>query len=364
MSSDVSVMHSDFPQWMAEFNLGHRDGWGTRWNGVAQVASAAKEHEIEQLLRIALGGRQAPTPVFSEKFREAFRNADPEFPASGERELKVLAGATLAAILGCGKSIAIYAGLATSTASMSGLRQFSLPMSLTGMAENALHDHAELNRQRPDASALLGGRVQIKFDTTALMQPLKDQPNAEAIVNALGQLAKLTNDAVNLLVQGQTKLSSAINSFLRIQDEELQMLWWLIGERSLDLNCKFSEIDRHFLPLALGRELAAMTEVLPGPVSIEGLLSRAGVKVEREIVMAEAIDSSPEDWISSLIVDMEPSPILHPLHFAAKRRAEAGPEAWIKAWAATVGVEPRQTLREVEVGLLFYKESLLLSQWG
>jgi hypothetical protein len=49
-----------------------------------------------------------------------------------------------------------------------------------------------------------------------------------------------------------------------------------------------------------------------------------------------------------------------PLHFGVKRQLETGSgDAWIAGWAAAVGVPESFSLSPLDLGVLFYRESLL-----
>jgi hypothetical protein len=152
----------------------------------------------------------------------------------------------------------------------------------------------------------------------------------------------------------------AVEKFFRVQDEELQMLWWLTGQRSREMNCTFDSIPINARPLILSYELAALTGYLPGPTSIIAILSRSGIHDGKKLVVSEAINGADPRWLEKVVNGLEPSPITQPIHFGIKRKLETNDnQAWITNWSAVTGLKPDISLTALELALLFYRESLL-----
>jgi len=158
----------------------------------------------------------------------------------------------------------------------------------------------------------------------------------------------------------QQGLMQSVDSFLRMQDEELQMLWWLIGSRSVDLDVPFEKLPPEAKPLFLAKELAEDTELLPGPPSIKGLLSRAGLP-ETAIDIARVINGADAVWLRGFLPEDEPSPVTTPIHYALKRQVETGAgQAWVAGWAAAVGAPTDLSVKSIQLAVLFYRERLLI----
>jgi hypothetical protein len=172
---------------------------------------------------------------------------------------------------------------------------------------------------------------------------------AQSARTALGQVSKATAQAIR-----------AANTFISIQDEELQMLWWLFGERSYDLDCAFSAIPAEAQALVLAKELADKTEFLPGPISAKALLSRAGIKDRKKVTIPDAVNRCDSAWLASLVNDSRASPVSQPIHFAIQRKRETGDQtSWVAGWAAAAGVEADRAVSALTLGNLFYRERLL-----
>ncbi|MGP1667699.1 MAG: GTPase-associated system all-helical protein GASH, partial [Rhodanobacter sp.] len=306
---------------------------------MSAVVQAADAKDVEALIRLAFKNRQPANIAQVQKIRLAFKTADEKFEMQGnDRELQVLAAASLAALMNEGDDTGAVAALAVTTASLAGARKPDLPMDLLVLAEGAIDKIAETNRKRPNLAAHTSTAAP-KFDFEKSAAKVKAEANAEGFAQAFTMAA----DAVRLsfieIARRQANAARAMGEFLRVQDEELQMLWWLTGQRSFDLDCTFEAIPSNAQPLVFGKELADSTEVLPGPVSVKALLSRAGLEDRKKLVLSTAISATDVAWLQTFMPEGEPSPVSTPIHFGIKRQLETGVgDAWTAGWAAAVGV--------------------------
>lgn len=356
-------MHTDFARWYATVGIGdHAAARDARWTGVSAIVQNADRGDVEALTRLAFRSRQAPDADTVQALREQFKAADEAFEMNGnDRELEVLSGATLVAIMEdtADHDIAAAAALSVTTASMGGARKSPLPMDLAPFAEHALKRIADANRKRPSLSALASAKTPaVNFE--AAVKKLTEAENWEGARHAFPLAAQATQAAITTLAQQQTALVQRVDQFLRAQDEELQMLWWLTGERSWDCDCAFVAVAPATRPLVFAKELADHTEMLPGPPSISALLARAGVDDAAGIKLAPTINAADGSWLRALIGSADPSPVSCPIHFAIKRQLETGAgEAWVAGWAAVTEINPDHTLTPLALANLFYRERLL-----
>jgi hypothetical protein len=355
-------MHPDFARWHASIGLGDDEARRqSRWAGVSAVAQAADSKDIEILIRLAFKSRQPAAAAQVQKIRQAFKTADAAFEMQGnDRELQVLAAASLAALMNAGNNSGAEAALAVTTASMAGARKPDLPMELHVIAEGAIDQIAETNRKRPNLAAHTSMDA-LKFDFEEAAAKAKAEPNAEGFAQAFMLAAEAAHAVFAQMARRQVNAVQAMGSFLRVQDEELQMLWWLTGQRSFDLDCTFAAVAAEAQSLVFAKELADNTEFLPGPASVKALLSRAGLKDRRKIALSTAINAADASWLQELMPEGEPSPLSTPIHFGIKRQLETGAgDTWVPGWAAAVGVAANFAASPLTLGLLFYRERLLL----
>lgn len=363
MMADTSTpaMHPDFPRWHEAIGLGgDEERRAMRWAGVSAVADDDTSTNVEALLRLAFKTRQPAAPAPLTKIREAFKAADATFDMGGnDRELQVLAAAALSQLMSLGGLAGAEAALGVTTVALAGARKPDLPQDLAILAEGAINRIAEANRTRPKLKPHATTDVP-KFDFEKAAAKVREAQNWEGVGEAFGLAADATRSTLAMMAGRQANAVNALDDFIRIQDEELQMLWWLIGQRSEDLDCAFDAVPAEAQALVFAKELADHTEVSPGPSSIKGLLSRAGLKDRRKVVVSAAINVADAAWLRDLVPDAEPSPVSTPLHYGIKRQLETGAgDTWVAGWAAAVGVSATFALSPLALGLLFYRERLL-----
>lgn len=360
-NASTPTMHPDFPRWHEAIGLGSdQERRAARWAGVNAVAEDGSSANIEALLRLALKTRQPAASAQVTKIREAFKAADAGFDMQGnDREMQVLAGAALSQMMSLGGMAGAEAALGVSTATLAGARKPDLPLDLAAIAEGTIDRIAETNRTRPKLKSYSTTDAP-KVDFAKAAAKVREVQNWDGVAEAFGLAADATRNSLAVLAHRQAKTVNALDEFIRIQDEELQMLWWLIGQRSEDLDCAFDAVPAEAQALVFAKELAEHTEISPGPSSIKGLLSRAGLKERRKIALSSAISAADVAWLQNLVADTEPSPVSTPIHYGIKRQLETGPgDTWVAGWAAAVGVSGTFALPPLVLAQLFYRERLL-----
>src|SRR5207237_25124 len=92
-----------------------------------------------------------------------------------------------------------------------------------------------------------------KIDLTAAGAKAKE--GGESLGVAFTTAAEVISTAwLDYAKKAQATLDG-VSAQLKAQDEELEMLWWLIGSRSTSLDCAFSDISPTAAPFILATEL-------------------------------------------------------------------------------------------------------------
>ncbi|MBT9504979.1 GTPase-associated system all-helical protein GASH [Rhodoferax sp.] len=353
-----------FYTWTKEFQLGEgSELLKQRWQAIGSFADTAKSLDVEPLVRLAIGSRQAPSPEWIATLEETFREEYPAFTASSNtRELQVLAACCLLHISqDPNNEAANLAALASATTSVAGQRKFSLPGDLPQAADEALRSLYLSAARRPKLSA----GVQYKPLFEAAVQKARGQQDIATLIDALALAGAAATSAVN---QNQSKTQVVVEALahrLDQQDEELQMLWWLIAERSEDLACSFGDLADAARPLVLAKELASHTLLPPGPPTVRALLSRAKLAGNGKVALVEAVAAAPFEWLKAHVSSQAASPVTQPLHFAIARQLETGPgTAWVAGWAAATDLPQDAALSHLTLAELFYRERLLTRLLG
>lgn len=355
-------MHPEFPSWYSHVDLENKaDKRQARWSAIETYLE--DEVDVEMLLKLAHSFRQQPTQEQMTAFRQCFRDHDETFPLSGnEKELQLLACSCLAVLINANDyKQSAEAALSILTADFNGAREVQSPIDLIGIANESITLLGIESRKRSGLA-----KPAVKFNKISM----KDITDSIAANNwpDISQAFSSTEDVINdkLLTQVQTQFNTVMSrtqKLIEIQDEELQMLWWVIGEYSHSLDCPFDKLEQNSKALVLAAELANETKLLPGPAAIKALLSRAGLtKQRKKIKITAAINSASEEWLKSQIDDKNITPLTTPIHFAIERQLETGAgDSWIAGWSASTNIDKDFSLTAIDLSTLYYRESLLAS---
>lgn len=357
---ETTPIHPEFARWYGAVSLGDdREKIKRRWVGVSTLVSALTRADVESMIRVVFRIKpQAPLESL-DRIRKPFKDADELFEMTGnDRELEVLCGAALAVFFEKGGDAAATAALAVTTAALGGARQSDLPMDLAALAERTIATVAEAHRKRPDLKRYASAEAP-KLDFDKAVAKITEVASIDGVKAALPLAAQSAAAAIGKVVRATAAAIEAASTFIAIQDEELQMLWWMFGERSGDLDCAFSAIPSEAQPLIFAKELADATQFLPGPISAKSLLSRAGVKDRKKVTIPAAINGCSSAWLTSLTTDGA-SIVSQPIHFAIQRKLETGDDtSWVAGWAAAAGIEAGRSVSTLTLSTLFYRERLL-----
>lgn len=275
----------------------------------------------------------------------------------GDEEYALLAAATLAVILRKDRDSAARAATMICAASLNGLRQVKQPMDMVALASSSLKAQALRTRQRPD--------LVTDHDLTFNVDPTK-AVESEDENEALTLLAAACTEVIESLSRRQLDFEKQARQYIRIQDEELNMLWWLQGGYSHTYQSSFEAIPREQRPFVFAHELAGATCALPGPAAMVSLLTKAGVDEQDPVEIVPAIQALPHAWLESAFPgddNSKVSPVITPIHEAFKRRLEVhGEDTWIQSWASVCGIAPAAKLPPLRLAELCYFEQLVITK--
>lgn len=348
--------------WLAEFNFPNADSTVvSRIQDLERWASAATIDDIANLIALVIKlPKDVPPQSFTDKMRGEFRKSDPEFPAYGnDREMEVLAGMMLYSIMTAAGPNAALCALSVLSASAGGARAFNLPAALP--VELVLNKLSELGSQRPDFTKVAATKEAVTVPPAIATLELE----IEALRKCLLAIVTNTQTALSRLAQRADKALSDADRFLRQQDEELQILWWYVGRRSHFFNRDIDDIPSPAHPFVFAIDLAEYISILPGPVSIQALLSRAGLRDNNPQPLTELLAEVEPAFLQPMVNQMPISPVTHPLHFAIERKLEHSTgDGWKQAWGHRTKLTDTLTLTPHALALQLYRERLLLKWAG
>ncbi len=352
-------MQDEFAGWYASLSLGEDAAHlEERRKAVETVVIEATKPTIELLVRLVFRTKLQQTSAPEVAALRVGLTGDVSPP--GDEELVLLAGASLAWMMDPADGNSALAASLVTSAACGGLRKLELPMDLIGISGKANAVNAETSRRRPSLD--VGKPVATALDKTEVAGAIKlaTEGNPGA---AIQTLAGSFNKAVATVAKRQAAVEEAFQRYTRTQDEELDILWWLQGGYSSDLQRDFSEVPPPHRPLGIARELARLTQVLPGPTALHALLARAGVGDAPRQTIAAAVQGMPTDWLSESLDGVENenvSALTTPILFALSRRKELeGAEGWSAAWSKLTSLDESVELEPMHLAEVAYREFVL-----
>ena len=297
-----------------------------------------------------------------QKLFDAYKGKDKDFGAEDNAyELKVLGGCILALAMSDEKAPNLLVANAIVSACFVGSRVPSVGFDLVGVAKNVLAVGGVKARGR---QALLPVKRPL-FPTKKIDDALAAMDAAKDLNTWIAQIRSAYAELVGHLgVVHRSLFEQADQSqrLLAIQDEELDVLWWVFGGRSVLLEVPFESIAKAARPIALGREIAGMTVFDTPPPSIAGILGKVGQFGDDDLTVKDAVNA----YIKLGAIDpnlMTPCETLTPIHFAlARARETKGGEEWISGWSGATQLPKTVSLKRTEMAIQTCREVLLLRQ--
>jgi len=325
-----------------------------RWSAIEGHVSAATKSDLAMLAKLAFRLKPQMGSTAVSALRQTL-SGDAAQP--GDDELIMLSASALAASMASNEDrIAALAATVVSSTSCGGLRQLKQPMDLVGMADNVLRQLSETARRRPSLEQAKLIAPTIDKSDEALIQAV----NTGGLLNVAQALAVATNKAISAISRRQREFEASVQKYVNIQDEELDILWWLEGGHSFDLGLDFSKVSTEQLPLAIARELGNLTKILPGPPALSSLLSRTGLVDAPLQSISDSVQGMPDEWLHKAVGVLPQDGIsanLTPILFAMQRRLEVdGKDDWIAAWRTTTELPQEAMLSPIELAATAYRE--------
>lgn len=354
-------MHKNFGEWYRLVSIEpNEDLLKKRWAGVAEWTSTLRvdDDAILETVRIFQG---LPEKTSRDRFFEAFRKHDAAFPQRNELEQRVLAGAALVACVRAkgddedkddGIHAAIIAGTAVEASSL-----LASDSRLSEVAEEILAGLRVIARAQRERVDLHADGIGTKADAAA--KELKQIPEVTTWDEFKISLAPVLESIVEALRGFQTALAAAEQN-VRCSEEETNILWWLEGACSRDLNKQWSALPKDAVPLIAGAELADLTNIALGPQDAAAFLDRVvtGVKA-KEGSMHSYVNAVPEEWLKARR-DAVRGLDLAPLSLALSHRRQGSTSSWTEFFEASSGMNASTSLDPGRVARHAYVEAVLL----
>jgi hypothetical protein len=351
-------VQNEFTGWYSSLSFNDDENYiGKRWESVEKLIEETDWSDLEILVQIAF---RIKVQMGSPEVATLRSKLSGDLGALGDEELTLLAAAALAYQMNDDSDEAALVATAVSTASCAGLRPLQQPMDLVGISENVLRRLAETSRRRPALQAQKPPRSTLDPNEVVAFVT---KANEGSYGEAAQAIATSTNKIFNGLAKRQATFEASVQRYVLVQDEELDILWWLLGNHCNELDLGFVEIPPEQRPLAIARELAKLTTVLPGPSAVTSLLTRTGVQAAPRLSIAAAVQSMPTKWLASALGEFsiaQADRYTKPILFAFLRHQELeGNDGWIKAWSTLTGLDQATELDPLQLAETVYREFVL-----
>lgn len=278
------------------------------------------------------------SPAFLAKLRSVFREHDTVFSNQGnDAELAVLAGAKLVQLMYAKASaISELATLATASAACHGLLQNPPVPQIVEIAYIRLSEQSK-------------ARAQVFAERHAPVPSTEPEGSKDsALLEFRKEFAKMQAD-------------------IRIVTEESNMLWWLFAEHSRDENRRWDVLPFPASVLKIGKELADLTEIIPGPPSAMAFLDRvcriAKSKLPESVGFKAAIDGLEPAWKKafcekSFVQELEHlTPVSNAIHFSIVGSSETN---WAPVFSGAARIDLDSALAPQKLCLQIYLEGMLV----
>jgi hypothetical protein len=145
--------------------------------------------------------------------------------------------------------------------------------------------------------------------------------------------------------------------------EEVNMLWWYIGDWGKLVDKPRRDFPSLALALVVGADLASFVREPPGPYGATAILKRSlASSADRTIKLAEAVEALPQTDLVAISVAPPPDDgDLFPVHFAMSSARDNGNGRWQTVFERVTGLKPDVKLPRHHLALQAYRERVLLN---
>ena len=360
------TMHQEFPTWYSRVDLGDDDKrLSKRWAGVSRLVEDASCNDYEHLLDVFMAKPGVIDGAAGNLMRDAFTANDPTFPIlDNEAEMTLLAEIILAVRLDRSEydaTAGYVANLIYSALHGGGVKVDSTTDLLRRAKYTMGYQGNKVRERTPLSDAPTTYIPSIKIDDC--FDDDADLTDIETAKVILKKVVSKTTKAMGTLAKQARVEREVLEEELRIQGEELELLWWASNGQSETAEEQFYSMSNKGKPLIAACEAANLTRFCPGPASIAGLLEKVGLNVHEEVSLAAVVNDCDITWLRK--IQQENVTTITPIHFAISLRLPSpSSTAWSDHWRNVTGIDPSAECSEVKIAELFYQERILLEAYG
>ncbi|MDK2126227.1 GTPase-associated system all-helical protein GASH [Parachitinimonas caeni] len=292
-------------------------------------------------------------------FRDEFIKEDASFSLiNNERETQLLATGILDQLVSFGDTIAILVLIVGHAMGKRPLPEFDW---LLDNAQQSLSDYSVIFR------AIEGVDTEIK---PVIDQNLdKDDGQGDQALDTLNTVKRIRREAQQssaAIAKSTSRALCELDCQIKLMREESQILWWLFGGYSKQLNQKFSDFSIHQAAILGAIDLGALTTYSElGPIAAPAVLERVialGKKSKGATAceLAKVIDSLPERALVQFnTTEQKLPPKLAPISTAISLASSCGKENWYSKYNEVTGLVASMECEPLQMAIQLYHELLL-----
>lgn len=364
MEYSIEKQHKMFGTWLKPTELKlDREALSCRWTTVCRILE-----DVDYDMATFLVDYSFDLPFSQhllQKFQEEFHTDDSMFimeESENQTELKNLASVLVILLLEdinpeyeeFNPIIANY----VLSASCAGLREASFHnIIILNSANKIINKYAVDTRERKSFSILENQTWKQTEITTAIDSV--DVADVETIKNALNKISSTSQAVLTREKKNNQNLLSSIEHLVKIQDEELNILWWLINSYSNVCNRSFCDLDEREKPLILAIELAKLTALKIEIPSARVIFQKAGLENSDKFTFSEFIEGTAH--LNEVIATIENGIDINintPVLYTLKNNLHG--EGWVKNINDELAINNVNKICDVEWALQIYREILAI----
>ena len=203
-------------------------------------------------------------------------------------------------------------------------------------------------------------------DLKAELEAIQSNPAGPTVSAGLNALSADVRDcAAKLATSSYEAFQSLRNDAIRMA-EELDMLWWHVGDWSELLDKPRGNVPEKALGVVSGAELGSLVRQVPGPYGTYGILRRTvGKTADQKTNLKSVIDAMDGADLTRMACTLPESAMsLFPVHAAIKLATERGPGNWNKAFDQAVPDIQELEVSNYELAVQAFRERVLIDVGG
>ena len=194
------------------------------------------------------------------------------------------------------------------------------------------------------------------------VKPIAATNNLAGVVEAMGPVLDKLNESAAAVAASTSKSVSNMERLLASLAEQGNVLWWLFAGLSRDFRKPYRELSWPTACIVAGKELADLTELLPGPVSAPAVLDKIlsdGRTPEEAVSLESVVAGADETWKRKCLETAEGRlDDFSPIHMAFRMSIDGA--SWVKQFEVNSGIKLRKSnIGAVGLACQMYIERLL-----